>query len=425
MNNLISISGAVQTKLHHFVQRYELKLKKPIVKFLKSFTIGSLSSKSIKINPLSKSLNEDITTKKTAERISYHLSKPTTFSDITEAHLSLCKTKLKDFKYIIFDDSDIAKPEATKMEGLAKVRDGSKSKERLCVSTGYKWSNVIAANAKDILPLYSEIFSTIIDKDYMQSENTKILNIIETVRKNTESNKIVVIDRGGDREVLMRNFLENNQHFIIRQTGKRHLWFNGKAMPLKKVYQEIQLTHKFIVQHKGKKKGVRKYVGGALQVQLPKKNFSQPYDAKIWLVATKEENKGFCWFLLYSDAKTPEEAVNEVFEGYKLRWRIEEFHRQIKQDFDLEEITCRKYSTIKSIGAMLTVLMSFVSIGCELPNICLLTATRQKLRKNEKMPSYIWYRMVDAICKLLNLVVRYRKKKVYVDKNQLLLFDKL
>jgi len=69
MNNLISISGAVQTKLHHFVQRYELKLKKPIVKFLKSFTIGSLSSKSIKINPLSKSLNEDITTKKTAERI--------------------------------------------------------------------------------------------------------------------------------------------------------------------------------------------------------------------------------------------------------------------------------------------------------------------------------------------------------------------
>jgi len=213
MSNLISISGSVQTKFYQYVQRYESKLKKPIVKFIKSFSSGCLSSKSVKINPVSKSLKEDITTKKTAERISYHLSKPTTFKDVTEAHLSLCKTKLKDFKYIIFDDSDITKPEAIKMEGLAKVRDGSKSKKRLHMATGYKWSNVIAANGKDILPLYSEIFSTIIDKDYLQSENTKILNIIETVRKNTESNKIVVIDRGGDREVLNAQFYGKQSAF--------------------------------------------------------------------------------------------------------------------------------------------------------------------------------------------------------------------
>jgi len=203
----------------------------------------------------------------------------------------------------------------------------------------------------------------------------------------------------------MRNFMENNQHFLIRQTGARHLWINEKAQPLKKVYQKIQLTHKFTVQQKGKKKGVRKFVGGAIQVQLPKKNFSEPYAQKIWLVATKEENKGFCWFLLFSDAKTANEAVNEVFEGYKLRWRIEEFHRQIKQDFALEEITCRKYSTIKSIGAMLTVLMGFVAMGCELSNECLLTITRLKLHKTEKMPCYIWYRMVDVLCKLFNYLI--------------------
>jgi len=82
--------------------------------------------------------------------------------------------------------------------------------------------------------------------------------------------------------------------------------------------------------------------------------------------------------------KTANEAVNEVFEGYKLRWRIEEFHRQIKQDFALEEITCRKYSKIKSIGAMLTVVMGFVAMGCELSNECLLTITRQKLHKQKK-----------------------------------------
>ena len=242
MSNLLSTSGKVQTRFYQFISRYANELKKPTTKFLRNFCFGSISSKTLKTNPISKSLQEQVTTKKTAERMSYHLSKSTMFSEITQAHLHLSSSSLNDFKYLIFDDSDIAKPQAKCMEGLGRVRDGSRSSKVAHMTNGYKWSNIIAANDRQILPLYSEIYSTELDKDYQQSENTKMLKIVETVSKHTNKNKIIVIDRGGDREVLMREFMEKEQHFLIRQTGKRHLWFNGKAQPLKKVYQEIMLN---------------------------------------------------------------------------------------------------------------------------------------------------------------------------------------
>jgi len=188
MSNLLSTSGKVQIKFHQFTSRYANELKKPIVKFIRNFCFGSISSKTLKTNPISKSLQEQVTTKKTAERMSYHLFKGTMFLDITRAHLHISSPELENYKYLIFDDSDIAKPQAKCMEGLGRVRDGSRSSKKTYMTNGYKWSNIIAANDRQILPLYSEIYSTELDKDYQKCENTKILK-----KKYVDENQLLSI----------------------------------------------------------------------------------------------------------------------------------------------------------------------------------------------------------------------------------------
>ena len=49
-----------------------------------------------------------------------------------------------------------------------------------------------------------------------------------------------------------------------------------------------------------------------------------------------------------------------VMHAYGLRWRVEEYHRQIKQDYSLESIFLHKYSSIKNMGVILMLAAVFL-----------------------------------------------------------------
>jgi len=44
--------------------------------------------------------------------------------------------------------------------------------------------------------------------------------------------------------------------------------------------------------------------------------------------------------------------MTTVLEGYTERWRIEELHRQIKQDFHFAQIAVRDYPSLKALGVL-------------------------------------------------------------------------
>ena len=94
-------------------------------KFYLDMTYGILKSKSIILNEISHSLNEDVSLKKVNERLYKNLMR---IPNINERH-NLIKVGLsymrENEKVFIIDDTDVMKPYGKAFEGMGKVRDAS------------------------------------------------------------------------------------------------------------------------------------------------------------------------------------------------------------------------------------------------------------------------------------------------------------
>jgi len=63
-------------------------------------------------------------------------------------------------------------------------------------------------------------------------------------------------------------------------------------------------------------------------------------------VVLKGNGKGYSWYLVSTDKPSQKEVVEETFQGYGYRWKIEEYHRHIKHQFHLENIQLRKIESL-------------------------------------------------------------------------------
>lgn len=403
MLNNKQTSAKTQIKLKQYLYRYKKQLDLPEYKFLSDITFGILKGKHIHLAKTARTLSEKITPKKTEERLSYHLGKDGMYKRLQDMYYKTNQYRINRCQYLIFDGSDIIKEEAKTMEGLSLIRDGSKSgkKKNLVIANGYHWDNIlgVSADGKDLVPVYSEIYSNRLDPDYSVSENRKIINVVNEMSRITNSEQILVIDRGGDRRVLIDEFIRLKQLFVIRQTGERHLFYKGKSMPLKKVSRKVILKKKYTVMRKHNSKMVKHvYHVGAIQVEFPSSCLRHSTNHPLWLVVVKEEGKGYSWFLCNLPAENQFEAIDLAMKGYQYRWKVEEFHRQVKQDYHMEDIRYQRYEAIKTIGSLLLIVMGFLST-LNKAFISLLLFTTRLLEKNRfnDIPDYIFYRLSEGI----------------------------
>ena len=102
--------------------------------------------------------------------------------------------------------------------------------------------------------------------------------------------------------------------------------------------------------------------------------------------------------------------------NFTQRWKIEEFHRQVKQDFKLEKIAYQKYTVINNIGALLVLLMGFITTINEnlATNIMILTKQYYKNKKSD-LPAYIYYRLSEAVSIMIAKWKKREKRKKYKD----------
>jgi hypothetical protein len=89
---------------------------------------GILSSKSVQLASIIRSLHESIDLKKTQERLSRNLQSFSNadYTDVLIELASSFRSKVGRFTTVIIDHADISKTYARKMEGLAYVWDGSR-----------------------------------------------------------------------------------------------------------------------------------------------------------------------------------------------------------------------------------------------------------------------------------------------------------
>ncbi len=348
----MDIKQIIQIEFNRYMKKYKKNLTLPEYKFLRQMVYGILSSQHVHLNKIGSILQESITLKKTTERLSRNLNRKDFEKKLLQAHLKGHHRHLNRIKYIIFDLSDITKTYAKSMEGLDRVHDGSKGD----VGLGYWLSNLIAvsSDAKEVMPLYSELYG--LKKEEAESgENKKIIESLDFIKKYVPTEAICVIDRGGDRRVLIQDNLRKGRYFVIRQVGKRNLKFKGKSMPLKQISKEIEFTESYKIKKRRKNRQIEiEYKVGGVSVQF------DDFNQQLWLIKAQEEGKGYVWFLSYLPTEDLSEAIHLTMEGYGNRWKIEEVHRHIKQTYHLEEIELRKYQGLKSFLAVFFIAMGLI-----------------------------------------------------------------
>ena len=213
----MDINKRVQVKLNQVTAKYQAYFSRPIYKFIRDMHYGILCSGHVHLNKIGAVLKEKSSLKKTTERLSSHLGREGFDKELITSHLEMNKRLFSQAKYLIADMSDINKPYAEKMEGLAKVYDGSTGE----IGNGYWQLNVIGVDeaGTSIMPMSSALYATDKEDGKGFSENKKILESVDTIREHLHGNQIVVYDRGGDRSKLIYKCLKQKQYFIYVKQG--------------------------------------------------------------------------------------------------------------------------------------------------------------------------------------------------------------
>jgi hypothetical protein len=370
----------VQIKFNQYCSKYQGKdLSLPEQKLFRQTSYGILRSKHIHLTRIGSSLEEPISLKKTCKRLSYHLGKPDLFSRFIETHLKANRYNLSQCKYLILDGSDLTKPFAVKMEGLARVHDGSTHD----TGNGYWQLNLIGVcpeRASTVLAT-SRLYSYHTDvEDPDISENGILLEELDRIDRHIVSKQTVVIDRGGDRRVLIERFLEAKRPFIIRQRGDRYISHGGRKKLVRLVGNQTDLKRQVsVVRMRAGKRRVHNFHCGAVRVGFPHEYREGNWEAPLWLVTVQRSGKGRVHFLSYIPAKTEKQAIEIVMEGYGWRWRIEEVHRQVKQDYRYESVSLRRYVALRNFNTLFWMTMGFLYQQLEDVSLRLILSSKEPL----------------------------------------------
>lgn len=364
MNNVqIGISKSLQVKFSKYINKHTLNLKKPTARFMKEITSGIIKSQSCIVRQIAQNLSENISLKKTQERLTYQLDNDTELEKVRENMLIQSSRKLNKDSLIIIDPSDVIKPVAKKMEGLARVRDGNDGKYK----PGYEVIDIIVINQTQsqtaIFPIHSEIHSEKIGLDTLKS---KIFDRVLDIIIHSNNSGIFVMDRGFDDKRVIQELYNHKSSFIIRMKNNRNVFYNGSLLNISKVADQIAQEHKFVIDHK------RTINAGVSEISIPlsRHKVKNPEKAKVYLVSAKitskkASGKNFSgkFMILISipgSQKSAKEICELALKSYRLRWKIEEVHRQIKTDFGWEKMQLLKFNRLQALNTMLWLALGFI-----------------------------------------------------------------
>jgi hypothetical protein len=389
----------VQGRLSHFIRLLGAHVSKPRGKFLRDMVFGILICRTPIVTDIARQLKETISLKKTLKRLDYHLRQEGLHHQLSRVHLLAHQSALKRCRYLVVDVSDLQRSWSSLQEGLDQVYDGSTGKTGpgfwLCNAVG------VSADGQTLVPAWSELYSL---KAEVTSENRKILDAIHMVQDVLDTPLITVIDRGGDRGHLMVPLIQEALPFVIRQVGNRIVYFKGEAILVEKLAKGVHLGETFRVQKMGKHRSREEtYRAGIVSVQLTQEGPS------LWLMVTHRKGKGRCFFLGFlPDVTEAGEALSTMFEGYGLRWKIEEVHRHVKTTYHWEAIAVEKYRKLKNLNVVFWTAISFIYVRLErIAHLLVLSSGvallhRMKIRE---ITGFVYYKLSKGVAILLASVV--------------------
>jgi len=391
-----------------FSGKLSADLSKTRKRFISQMIFGIQASRDIKLSNISRSLDEDIKLIKTENRLSRNMQSLDLTDKINITLTHDAANRITKDTVLALDLSDVNKPFAKKMDYLAGVWNGSEGK----VGNGYWIAEVTAAqvNKEEITPLYSELYSC--QKEGFESENRQILKAISTVNEKIKNKGIWVLDRGGDRYILVEELGKMNLSFVIRCKGNRDFTDKtGRIRKIADILKSIDCPEKYTAQID--KEGYTETIA----LELGRKGDLFIGDTKVSLIVIK----GFSSMpmLLITNV---DKSCQELLEIYLTRWKCEESFRFLKQEYKLEDVRVRRYASLRNTVALLHGVFYFLSVylGKRLRMNILLKKILEKAKRFFQVPVFRQYALADGIYRLLfNTPWQEKPKRPVFDTGQL------
>lgn len=288
-------------------------MKRPQSKFLLQMIYGILAGNKLHLSEIARSLNENITLKKTIDRLSRNLSAFKEKETVMKNYISEVKKQINEENaVIVIDNSDITKPCSPKMEAISDVHDGSTGEIRKGYFTVE--AAVLSQNKKMPLPVYEKVFSA--------AEK----GVISATHENLQCLKSVI-------------FLYSYVNFQTRR------WFLWRYMV-----------------------SVR----------------SQCYCLQIWICLKR---KKLCMI---------------ATKVYLMRWRIEEYFKFKKQQFELENLRVMSLQSIRNLNLFATLVTGYIGImSCEKDDTIFMQELKECSKRIFDVPKFIFYGLGYAIDRVL------------------------
>ena len=365
---------------------------KPTSKFVTDMLYGISKSKDILLSSISEALDENISKINTIDRLSNNLS-----LDLDESiflnYCNLAFDALGDEPVFLVDDSDVTKPLGNKFEALGIVRDGS-SKDK-SYEKGYHHTEIVGLtnNFKQPISLFSKIHSST-QKEYISNNNVTYegLNFVVTLLNERSLQGTFVLDRGYDSNDIFNYFFNKNQHFVIRLTEKRKIYYKhrwNKITTLRDAYK------------------------GKLKFNIMFQNVEKECLISVIKAQITASKKWINIFFVYGLSDTPmmlasnipiksKEDALKVARLYFSRWRIEEYFKFKKQEYNFENFRVRSLKSINNLNLLLTYTIGFISLMCEKLGKNMFAQEIIKESHSLKDKVYLWfYQMARGIYNIL------------------------
>ena len=394
MNNFTTNTYEVKRDILNFSKKISEGLCKPDKKFIADMLYGIVKSGSILFSDIARALNEENKLKNTIERLCDRCNylSDESIEKIKENYLNEAIKQLPDDEVILIeDDSDVNKEYSRKLEDLCTVKDASSKEDRYV--NGYHVCEVVGLtkNEKQPVSLYSKIYSTETSGFISCPDETKKSEkeVISKLRKENEKIKIIVVkDRGYDSYNLFEETIKNKISFIVRLDGDRHMLFKGK----KRLVKEVAATRKGKIHTKLMYKGENTdcYISYTT-VQFPK---MKEKDLSLVIIYRKDEESDPMYLLSDLPIKTKDDVL-KIARTYMMRWKIEEYFKAKKQNYDFENFRVRNLRGINNLNLILSCVMLHIGILSDKIDFKLLIIKIIEASKSIKKTAIVWYGQIS------------------------------
>jgi hypothetical protein len=386
MTNYSILSSNLKRALVQFSERISFELSRPNFKFVSQMIYGILCSQSCHLSKIARSLNEDISLKKTIDRLSRNLSRFSDGDRIFDNYVKKVKSCFNNRSILVVDDGDITKPYGIKMEGIQMVRDGSTKTTRL----GYWMTTVTALTEEQKSPIgvYTRVYSAA-EADFISAEE-ETMKALRYLSKRFKKSNIRVFDRGYDANKYFEYLTKKKEKFVIRATTKRLVKYKGESINIATLAERFK--GKYSMKYH-KKNGVK--VDCKISI-VPIRLCCSP-DVELNLVICR--NIGQNPLLLITNLRNDDDRISlAVTKVYLLRWRIEEFYGFKKQQFDFEDFRVRSLNSIRNLDLLLTIAIGYIGMMSEkVENKRISMELIQIAKRIYDVPRFKFYAIADGI----------------------------